>query len=208
VQLALSYPLKLTFKLLTMVPQISIRDARGAEVMYAQWQLAKFGKGALDIDVFADRSKSKRLYALRPVTRADLSTMWTFTDMSGQNLGASLQRLHFGPMTEGKCQVYNGDQVEFRIHEKSRLAWTMDNLLRAIPFLGYLTGLVFNPTYLVRRNGMPSEEAPVLMRLVKEPSLLMRSFRIEKADGALRAPEEERLLLSLVALAMRYRPYG
>ena len=41
-----------------------------------------------------------------------------------------------------------------------------------------------------------------------ETTVRSNSVPTRKADGALRAPEEERLLLNLVALATRYRPYG
>jgi hypothetical protein len=190
----------MSFKLLAVAPQISVRDANDAEVMYVRQKLFKLRE---EINIFADASQSQRIYGIKADQVLDWSARYHFSDAMGQNLGA-LKRHGAASLWKASYDLLFGDQVEFQIREESALVRFLDAVLGEIPFLGMFTGYLFNPAYRVTRNNLNS---PV-MRMVKRPSLLEKNFQIEKVDASLTKEEEERLLLGLFMVTLLERSRG
>jgi len=200
----LSYPVKMTFKLLALAPQISVRDASGAEVMYVRQKLLKLKE---EINVFSDESQSRRTYGIKADRILDWSARYHISDDVGRNLGA-VKRHGARSLWRASYDVLNGDQVEFQIREESAFVRLMDAFFGELPILGMFSGYVFNPVYLASRADALNDPGGLVMRMVKKPSLLERNFYIEKADPGLTAAEEERLLLSLFMLTLLERARG
>lgn len=200
----LAFPLNMTFKLFALAPQISVRDANGAEVMYVHQKLFKLKE---EITVFSDESRSRRLYGIKADRIIDWSANYHFTGETGQSLG-SIKRHGTRSLWKADYDVMLNDQPEFNVREQSAFVRFMDGMFSETPFLGAFSGYVFNPVYLVRRSSPSGEPGELVMRMSKQPSFLSRSFRIEKVVTGLNAQQEERLVLGLFMLTLLERIRG
>jgi len=199
----LEYPVQMTFKLLAIAPQISVRDANNREVMYVRQKLFKLKE---EINVFANESQSQRLYGIKADQVIDWSARYRFTGAMGEELG-SLKRHGAASLWKASYDLLDGDQVQFHIREESALVRFLDAVLGEIPFLGMLTGFLFHPVYLVTRAAPGAPGTPA-MRMAKKPSFFEKNFEIEKVDPSLTEQEEERLLLGLFMLTLLERSRG
>lgn len=200
----LAYPVKMTFKLLALAPQISVRDANDAEVLYVRQKLFKLKE---EITVFADQSQTQRVYSIKADRIIDWSARYHFVNDVDQNLG-SVKRQGGRSLWKASYDVLKDEQIEFHIQEESALVRLMDALFGEIPILGLFSGYIFHPVYLVSRGGALGEQGAPVMRMTKKPSLVERNFYVEKIDSTLTAQEEERLLLSLFMLTLLERTRG
>ena len=200
----LAYPVKMTFKLLALAPQVSVHDANDVEVMYVRQKLLKLKE---EINIFADQSQSRRLYGIKADRILDWSARYHFSDDAGQSLGA-VKRHGARSLWKASYDILKDDQIEFHIREESAFVRVMDALFGEIPILGMFSGYVFNPVYLVSRGSTLGEQSPPVMRMIKKPSFVERNFYVEKVDPTLTAQEEERLLLSLFMVTLLERARG
>jgi uncharacterized protein YxjI len=200
----LAYPVKMTFKLLALAPQISVRDANDMQVMYVRQKLFKLKE---EINIFADDSQLRRLYGIKADRILDWSARYNIANDIGQYLGA-VKRHGARSLWKASYDVLNGDQIEFHIREENAFVRLMDTLFGAVPILGMFSGYVFNPVYLVRRGSVIGEPGPLVMQMVKKPSFMERNFYVEKVAPGLTAREEERLLLSLFMVTLLERARG
>src|SRR6185312_937286 len=79
------FPLKLSFKIAALAPQIYVRDASGNEILYVRQKILKLKD---KIRVFADSSQTNQLYEIDADRVLDWSARFTFTDTQGRVLGA------------------------------------------------------------------------------------------------------------------------
>jgi uncharacterized protein YxjI len=200
----MQYPLSMSFKILALAPQIFIRDASGAEVMYVKQKLFKLKE---DIQIFADQSQTNQLYTIKADRIIDFSARYDFTNNLGQNLGA-VKRRGMRSIWKASYEVLIGDSLVFHIQEENPWIKVADALFSEIPIIGIFIGYIFQPAYLVTRPGPGNENGPTVMRLAKQPSFWERSFTIEKIDPGLTSPEEIQILLSLMMLVLLERSRG
>ena len=71
------------------------------------------------------------------------------------------------------------DQLLFHIREKNPWVAVLDKMVGEVPYLGWLTGLVFNPTYLITRP-----DDMVVYRLKKLRALWEGKFSLHKETQA------------------------
>lgn len=200
----MNYPLQMKFKILAVAPQIFVRDATGAEVMYVRQKLFKLKEA---INVFADQSRTRHLFIIKADRVLDFSARYNFTDHQGINLGA-VKRQGMRSLWKASYQVLDGDIPRFSIREENAFVKIIDGLFGEIPVVGMFSGYVFNPAYRVTRLTSGSETGPTVMRLVKEPAFLESSFRIEKIDPGLDEKEELQILLGLLMTVLLERQRG
>jgi hypothetical protein len=136
----LAYPVRITFKLFALVPQISIRDANDVEVMYVRQRLFKMKE---EINIFSDQSQSRRLYGIKADRILDWSARYDFSNDAEQSLGA-VKRRGARSLWRASYDVLNDDQVEFHIREESVFVRFMDGLFGEIPILGIFSGYVLH----------------------------------------------------------------
>jgi hypothetical protein len=72
----------------------------------------------------------------------------------------------------------------------------IDSLVADLPFGSFVTGYLFNPTYLVSRSG-----AGVVMKLSKRPTFWSRKFIIHQVDQV-HDREQTQILLSLMMILL------
>ena len=200
----LSFPLKMTFKLLAFGPQISVRDAQGREILYVHQKLFKLKE---EINIFADKSRTRQIYGIKADRVFDWSARYHFRDQAGHELG-SIKRHGTRSLWRASYEVLNGDQVEFRIQEENAWVKLADAVLGELPIIGMFTGYFLHPVYLVSRGDMAGGAGGTLLRMTKKPSFLERNFYLERVGDGLTPDEEERLVLGLLLVTLLERARG
>jgi uncharacterized protein YxjI len=192
------YPLQLTFKFWSLSTQMTIADNRDRTVMHLQQKALKLKE---HISIFADEQRSKTLFEIKADRIIDWSARYNFSDNRGQAIGA-VKRRGMKSLWKANYDIYDGENVVFTITEENPWIKVLDGLLSEVPVVGWFTGYVFNPTYLVQRpNGQ------TVMHLDKIPTFMSRIFTIKAVDK-LSEKEEPQVLLSLMMLLLLERNRG
>lgn len=196
----MNYPLKLSFKIVAIAPQIYVGDAQGSPVCYVKQKLFKLKE---DIIVFSDASKSRQIANIKSNKILDWSARYFFTDSQGADIG-SIGRRGFKSIWRASYDVFNpGDESpDFSIHEENPWTKVLDSILGDIPILGFLSSYFLHPSYIATRpNGTP------VMRVQKQPAFFEGKFKIEKITD-LQPQEELNLIYSFLMLLLLERDRG
>lgn len=201
--MSFQYPLKMSFKLISMGPQIYVRDAGGKEVLFVHQKAFKLKE---DVAVYTDSSKSHEMYRIKADRIIDFSARYHFTDStSGMNLG-SVKREGMRSIFKASYNIYGeGEQVTHHIKEDSAMVRVMDAIFADIPIIGMFSGYVFNPTYTLYQSGA---ETPIL-HIKKLPAFFEGAFELTKAnEPAGGEAEETRLILAVMMMTLLERMRG
>lgn len=196
----MNFPLKLSFKIFALSPQIFVNDPAGAPVCYVKQKLFRLRE---KIELFKDSSRSEVLATIEADRIIDWSAKYTFKAPAGGTFGSvgrrgmkSIWRAHyevFPPMGGGPA---------FMIREENPMAKVIDALLGEIPIVGLFTGYMIHPKYIATRaDGTP------VMRLTKVPSLLERRFTIDLLSAADEG-EQAALVMSFLMMILLERSRG
>ncbi|MHA1646684.1 MAG: hypothetical protein ACTSVL_03840, partial [Promethearchaeota archaeon] len=131
----------------------------------------------------------------------DFSAKYHFTDMQERPLG-SVKRKGLKSLWRARYNIFDRENEVAMIREESVFTRFMDHWLSGIPLIGFLTGYLFHPTYLVTRT-----DGTEIMRLRKMPAFFEGKFRITKLCD-LDELEETRTLLSLLMMILLERRRG
>ena len=153
------------------------------------------------ISVFVSKKRQNQLYTINADRIVDFAAKYQFTDMQEQYIG-SVKRKGMKSLWRAQYSIFDGETEIGTIQEESVFNRFMDNILGSIPLVGFLTGFLFHPSYLVTRA-----DGSEIMRLRKMPALFEGKFLIEKF-GECSEQEENRTLLSLIMLILLERSRG
>ena len=194
------FPLRLSFRILTLAPRIDVVDATGRPVLHARQKLFKFRE---HVEIFTDATKTVRLAEIRADRVIDWSARYAFTDARGGAIG-SMGRKGWRSLWRAHYEVFNpGDAVpDFTVREENVMAKVMDGLLGQIPLLGILVVWLFHPRYgAARADGRPA------LRLVKQPAFWEGRFAVEQT-GPVTPREVMNLVLSFLMMVLLERRRG
>jgi hypothetical protein len=195
----MTYPLTLTFKLISLGSRLSVRDAGGNLVAFVKPKRFKLKE---DINVFADENQTQLLYNVKADRVIDFSARYNFTDASGKFLG-SIKRQGMRSLWKTHYQIADaGDRQVLEIHEENAWIKIVDSLIGEIPVLGIFTGYLFNPAYIVSRT----DNTPIV-RLQKQPAFFEGKFEVS-AQAQLSQSEESLVLLGIVLMTLLERSRG
>ena len=198
----MDYPLQLSFKLLALSRQLSVRDAHGQLVFYVKQKALKLKES---VTVFGDEGQTLPLYTIKADRVLDFNARYNFADTAGRHLG-SVRRRGMRSIWKAHYEVYDeADRPDLEIREEN--AWTKvaDSLLGEVPLVGMFTGYLFHPAYLVTR---PTDAgAAPLLRLVKQPAFFEGKFTLTKHTD-LSPTHETRALLALLMTILLERARG
>ena len=194
----LAYPLSMSFKIVALAPQFTIRDANGNLIAYVRQKLFKLKEA---VTVFADEPQTQPLYTLKADRILDFSARYHFADTAGTSLG-SIKRKGMRSLWKAQYDILDGDTPTMTIREENAWVKVFDALFGEIPLLGMFSGYLFHPAYLVAR----SDDA-VVLRMEKQPAFFEGKFVVEK-KASLSEAEEQRVLLSLIMMLLLERARG
>lgn len=194
----MEYPLHLSFKILALAPQIKVTDAAGRSLFYVRQKLFKFKEA---VQIFSDASRSQHLFSINADRVIDWSARYTFTEPSGQVIGAvkrsgmrSLFAAHYTLLDANDAPV-------FELQQTNPWSGVLDSLLGEIPILGLLTGYILNPVYAVKRSGT----GEVVMQLIKKRAFLESGFSISKESSDVTETEATLVVLSAIMVTLLER---
>ena len=199
-QFPLQYPLTISFKIVALAPQLTVRDANGNLLAYVRQKLFKLKEA---ITVYADESQTQPLYAINADRIIDFSARYNFTTQNGTALG-SIKRSGMRSLWKAHYEIDEGNTATPTMSIKEENAWikVIDGLVGEIPILGMFSGYLFHPAYLVTR-----QDGTVVTRVEKQPAFFEGKFTIEN-KAPVNAAEEQSILLSTIMLLMLERDRG
>ena len=183
----LNYPLTLSFKLLALNPQVKVTDAAGQTVLYVKEKAFSL---KININIFADEAQQQQLYHVQAEKAFGMNIPFDITTPAGALVGKVL-RPTMVSMWKATYQISDpvGQEIGV-VNEENPWLKLLDSALSDIPFVHTF----INPGYLVSLRGQ------TVLYLKKQPSLVDRTFKLEKRAEL--AEADERLLLPAVLLAM------
>jgi hypothetical protein len=195
----MNFPIDLTFKLLALASQIYIRDKDGNLMGYVKQKLLKLKE---DINVFADESQGQVRFNIKADRVIDFSARYNFTDGGGNRIG-SIKRRGMRSIWKANYEISDArDNHIMTISEESAWIKIVDSLVGEVPILGMFTGYLFNPAYILSKNG----GAPIA-RLQKQPAFFEGKFQITP-QGQMTAEEETLVLLAFLMTTLLERGRG
>jgi len=194
----LNYPLTLSFRIVALAPQFSIKDANGKVVAYVKQKLFKLKES---VTVFADERQTLPLYTLKADRILDISARYHFADPQGASLG-SVKRHGMRSLFKTHYEILEGDTPMMGLNEENPWVKVIDALFGELPIVGMFSGYLFHPVYLVTR-----QDKTVVMRMEKQPALFESKFSVEK-KASLTEIEEKRVLLSIIMMLLLERARG
>lgn len=194
----MEYPLQLSFKIMAIARQITVRDANQGLVCYVKQKAFKLKEA---ITIYADVEQKRPLFTINADRMIDFNANYTFADAADNYFG-SIKRQGARSLWKAHYDVYNGDTIEFTITEANPWTKVMDAFLGELPLIGAFTGYFFHPAYNVTR---PSGE--VVMHLQKKSAFFEGKFEITKL-GELTDIEEIRTLLATIMTVLLERARG
>jgi uncharacterized protein YxjI len=195
----MQYPLHLSFKIMAIAQQITVRDADDKVLFYVKQKAFKLKEA---VTIFGDVEQTVPLYRINADRMIDFNARYAFTDAeSGAPVG-SVRRRGARSLFKAFYEVLDGDEIEFTITEANGWTKVLDALFREIPIVGMFSGYVLHPAYNIARP-----DGDVVMRLEKKPAFLEGKFEIKKL-GDFDAHEETRLLLATIMTLLLERTRG
>lgn len=194
-----SFPLTIAFRILTIHPQMVVREAGGSVIGYVRQSLWAFKEA---VTVYENETMAREIYKINADRVIDFNANYAITTPSGSDLG-HVRRHGMRSLWRASYDIVGpGGGDAFHVTEKSPLVRLLDGLIGEIPLVGLLTGYFLQPQYLVSRIG----GAQVLV-MKKQRSFLEAHFAVEQT-APIDASERERLLLGLMMIILLERSRG
>jgi hypothetical protein len=195
----LQFPLSLRFKISTFSSDFVAKDAQDRTIAYVRQKMFKLKE---DVSVFSDESKERLQFSIKANKWLDFSASYQFLDSEGMNCGRVVRK-GWKSIWKARYEIYDElDNQDLLIQEENAWVKVADSFLGELPILGFFTGYLFNPKYIVTRP-----DGTEVARLIKNPSFFGRKFNIEQL-GDCDVNEEARLLLALMMMVLLERRRG
>ncbi|MDP9351571.1 MAG: hypothetical protein M3P51_08545 [Chloroflexota bacterium] len=194
----LNYPLTLSFKVLSIGPQISVTDSTGRLVAYVKQKALRLKE---DVSVFADEGQQELLYRIQADRAFDFNANYSITQADGMRLG-SVRREGGRSLWKATYQIVDASGMNVGlVHEENPWLKLADALANQVPGVGLVSGYFLNPAYLVDLNGA------TVLRVKKQPAFLEGRFSVEKR-GEAAASSESLMLPSVITTVLLERDRG
>ena len=194
----MSYPLDLSFKILTIGTRVTIKDAAGRQVAYVRKKKFKLKE---NVEVYTDDGQSRLLFRMKADRMLDFSARYAISGPDGHPMGAVGRR----GMKSLWSSAYVLDDAygteAGSIREENAWVKVLDGVMESLPLGDALGGLFFNPAYLAELYGKD------VLRIQKQPSVLESSFRIDRLAD-LSEDEEDLLLAGIIMMVLLERDRG
>lgn len=167
-----SYPITFTFHIGTFHNDFTALDNQNKTFGYVRQKLLKFIE---EVNVYESENRQKQCYTLKADRWIDFNAVYAFLNGEGHALG-SLGRKGWNSLWKAHYEIFDIQRKPlFTIREVQPWVKMMDYIFSQIPFVGILSGYLFNPTYL-----LTDAQGKILVRLKKEASFWGRKFTAYK----------------------------
>lgn len=195
----LQYPLQFHFHISTLHSDFSITESNGNLLYYVRQKMFRLKE---KVEVFSDRERTQKQFTIQANQWLDFNTTYEFINTQN-NLEGRLSRKGWKSLWKSHYEVFNslGEQ-EFLITEKNPWTKVVDSAIGEVPVLGFFTGYLFNPSYLIK-----NQKNEIVAELTKNPSFFGRKFTLHKKTD-IEVNRQEELLLSLFMMVLLERRRG
>jgi hypothetical protein len=197
-QSPITYPLNLSFKIVTLASQFSVRDANGNLIAYVRQKILALKEA---VTVFADESQKQELFRIKADRIIDFSARYNFSNAQGSAVGA-VKRRGMRSLWKATYDILDGNTPVMLIQEENPWIRFWDSMLQEVPILGLFSGYILHPKYTVTRP-----DGALVMRMSKMPAFFEGKFTVEKL-ATISELEEQRALLSLIMMILLERTRG
>lgn len=196
----IQFPVQFEFKISTLANDFKATDANGKMIAYVRQKMFKLKE---DIQIFSDESKTKVNYRIKADKWLDFSTAYSFYTEGNPKSFGKVVRKGWRSIWKAEYQVIDQhEKQQYTISEENAWVKVLDSLLGQIPILGFFTGYLFNPSYMVvNKNGKG------IIQLKKKPTMLGQNFELIKL-GELDADDDDRVMLSLMMMILLEKKRG
>ncbi|GEM48532.1 hypothetical protein [Deinococcus cellulosilyticus] len=186
----LNYPLTATFRIVTLSPELQVKNASGDLVLQIKQKLLTLRE---DTTAYEDVNKTVPLYRMKADRISGFWAVHNFWRSKGETYLGSIRANGLRSIWRISYTVTDQNQKEiFRIREENPWIKLLDGLLCEIDGIGWIFGMFINPVYLVE-----DVSGRVLFRIKKKRSFWERSFTMEAEQKV----SEEHQELAVLALA-------
>ncbi len=185
------FPITFEFKLITvMATQMYIKNSRNDTIGFVYKKPFKFVE---EIRVGeSDADDSKTLFHIKADRIIDFSATYYFSDLHWKRLG-SISQQGMRSIWRASFEIYDANEVMlFRVKEKNPWIKALNFLMGEVPYLNFLTGYFFNPSYIFMDN-----QGKQLAELKKQATFLKDCFSLDTEE---RFSEDDTKTLLLGAL--------
>ena len=142
----MNYPAELNFKKIALAQQATLTDAGGNSIAYARQKMFKLKE---ELEVFEDKTKSKRVCTIKANKVLDFSAAYNFFTENEQSFG-SIQRKGIYSIWKATYLLNAASGSQYAtIKEENPFAKVVDTLLGGLPFVGLVCNYIFNPSYIL-----------------------------------------------------------
>lgn len=172
----LKFPLDIKFHIATFSNDFSVTDANNQPVFYVREKILSWRDV---IKIYRDSSKKEELFQLRSNKIIDFQQTFTITDANGNVVGKA-KRKTFKSFWKATFHIFDAnDNHLFTINERSGFTRMMDGMVGEIPVVGFFSGYIFNPKYVL--TDLQGRE---MMEVSKEPSFFGRKFKLNQYQSS------------------------
>lgn len=195
----LVYPLNFIFHVTTFHSDFSITESNGNILYYVRQKMFRLKE---KVEVFSDRNRINKQFTIEAGDWLDFNTNYEFLNENKEREGR-LARKGWRSLWKSHYEIFNAaDQQIFLVTEKNPWTKFLDSFVGEIPILGFFTGYLFNPSYLVK-----NKKDEIIAELIKNPSFFGRKFSLKKL-GEIDLEEQNNLLLGLFMMILLERNRG
>lgn len=187
----LSYPLKLSFKLIAFAPRIKVIDAQGKEIFYIEQKALAIRES---VKVFNNEKDKELLYTLKANQVIDFGATYSLRNAKNEKELGTVRQEGVRSLFQASYQITDASGKDtFTIVQSNPMIALLDSLISIIPFAELLSGYILNPTYSIATTSSKKQ----VLEMKKKPSFFESSFEISnKSDVS----EDEELLILLACM--------
>lgn len=199
---ALTYPLKATFKVMTLSPEVRVENAGGELLLQVKQKLLTLRE---DTTVFADAEKKQPVYKMRADRISGFWAVHRITRVSDGAIIGTVKADGLRSIWRARYTVSDAqDKPVLKFREENPWIKVLDAVLGEIDLVGPIIGMFINPRYLLE-----DADGTLRYRITKKRSFVGRHFTLEEVSPAQSAAFDERLVaLSLIQVMMLERSRG
>ena len=172
----LKFPFDIKFHVATFSNDFSVSDANNQPIFYVREKMFSWRDV---IKVYSDSSKKEELFQLKSNKLIDFQQTFSIADANGNLIGKA-RRKTFKSFWTATFHIHDAnDNHLYTIKERSGFTRMMDGLIGEIPVLGFFSGYIFNPKYVLTDNA-----GKEYMEASKEPSFFGRKFKLNQFNSS------------------------
>ncbi len=185
--MAINYPLKATFKIMALSPEVQVQDSLGSVLMQVKQKLFTLKE---DTTIFADQQKTIPLYKMKADRVIGFRAVHNITRVSDSTKIGAVKADGVRSIWRSRYTVTDAnDKTVFSIREENPWIKVLDAVLGEIDLIGPFISMFINPRYLLE-----DEKGVLRYVIAKKRSFFERNFTLEQVSKEESDQYDERLI--------------